>query len=61
MFVAFFIVHGGFYLLNVIGDGGVVTAGAGLSAFFYRDVAYKLSGVVVIQEPFDLGTQFRVK
>ena len=37
----------------------MITSGAGLSAFFCRDVSYKLSGVVVAHESFEMGKKVR--
>ena len=40
-------------------DNRCGSEGAGLSGFFFRDVAYKFSRVEAVQYPFELDKQFR--
>ena len=52
MLVTLFLFQGSLYLSDVIGDGVVVIAGAGLHALLCFDMYYELYGVVTVQDPF---------
>ena len=58
MLVTLFLIQGSLYLSDVIGDGVVVTAGAGLSALSCCDSSDELCGIVTVQDRFELSDQF---
>ena len=58
MFVALFLVQGRFYFWNVVRYRCVVVICAGLSALLFCEMAYVLSGIVVVNDSFELGYKF---
>ena len=55
MLVTLFLVQDSLYIRNVIGDGCVIATGTVLSESLCINVAYEFFGVVMVQDPFELG------
>ena len=61
IFAALLLTQDSLYFGNGFGDGGVVATYTVLTALFCSDMVHGLCGIVMVQDPFELGEQFRGK